>query len=380
MMMKIGFKDKIFYLGIIATFILFVSFSCKSDDDPSSNGKDTKTEKIKVGAWYFGGWSMPADSKGYTFHISPTLVTQYSYREPIWGWREDKLDIMVDQINYAADNGLSFWGFCWYENSLSSDSATMNYLNTALKLFLQAPNRNRLNFCLLSCQPVSQKMWSNFCLKTIAYFKESNYLKVGGKPVMIFFNTDEVIKGLGGTSKAKEAFDAYRALAKAKGIGDILIGARTSANVSYQDIYKDDGFDFLTTYQNSDDGRNNAGANDYSNETKADCKVWDAISSNTSMKYIPTMGTGYDMRPWAADHPTLPASDYWYTSVTPEKIAAHLKETMLWARNNKSKVLDNMVLIYAWNENGEGGWLTPTKSENSARLDAVKKVINEINN
>ena len=83
------------------------------------------------------------------------------------------------------------------------------------------------------------------------------------------------------------------------------------------------------------------------------------------------------MRPWAADHPTIPASDYWYTGITPERIANQLREAIKWTKENKDDVLGNLLIMYAWNENGEGGWLTPTKSEGTARLDAIKKVIKE---
>ena len=83
------------------------------------------------------------------------------------------------------------------------------------------------------------------------------------------------------------------------------------------------------------------------------------------------------MRPWAMDHPTIPASDYWYTGVTPEKIGQHLRNGIQWTKRNAKKVFGNLILMYAWNENGEGAWLTPTKYENNARLEAVQKVIDE---
>ncbi len=35
----------------------------------------------------------------------------------------------------------------------------------------------------------------------------------------------------------------------------------------------------------------------------------------------------------------------------------------------------NALLIYAWNENDEGGWLVPTLGEGSARLDAIREVL-----
>lgn|GEM_PF-6199311 len=371
-------SNKISIRLLIFLSLMMIQTSCKGN---VPNPPATKTT-VKVGAWYFGGWSFPADENGYTFHISPTLVTQFSDREPIWGWREDKPGVMVDQINYAANAGLSFWGFCWYENSLRSDSITMNNLNNALEMFLKAPNKNLLEFCLLSCMPVSSLNWNKLCTKTIYYFKEPNYLKVGGKPVMIFFNTDEVISGLGGKDKTIDAIKSYRQQARDMGVGEILIGARTHPVLSdptFQNKYIECGFDFLTTYQNADDGRAMAGANDYSNLLTGDIKAWNGISANSPLPFVATVGTGYDMRPWAKDHPTLPASDFWYNNITANLIGEHLREGMRWTKNNSSKVLGNLLFIYAWNENGEGGWLTPTKVEGNARIDAVKKVISEEN-
>lgn len=369
---------------LIITLFFFLSqtvVSCSSDIKPAEEEKNG--EMLKIGAWYFGGWSFPPDEYGYTFHISPTLVTQYSNREPVWGWREDNMDIMVDQINYAADAGLSFLGFCWYETTLVEDPKAMDMLNNALDLFTKAPNKNRLDFFLLSCFPVSPKNWDILCDKTIALFSEPNYLRVDGKPIIIFFNTDEIIDGMGGTSEMETALNEYRKKVRDKGIGEIIIGARTVTvpNLhNYQKKLELCGFDFLTTYQNSNEGRMKAGANDYGNLINGDKIVWDNVSANTDLKYIPVMGTGYDMRPWAIDHPTIPFSDFWYTGATPTRIANHLRDAVNWVKSNKEKVLNNMIIMYAWNENAEGGWLTPTKSEGNSRLEEIEKVIKEVNN
>ncbi len=36
-----------------------------------------------------------------------------------------------------------------------------------------------------------------------------------------------------------------------------------------------------------------------------------------------------------------------------------------------------LLLIYAWNENGEGGYLTPTAKDGTAYLKAVQRAITE---
>ena len=364
------------FLLFIVLYLLFPYFiSCDKE-----NVSDKKSEdQLNIGAWYFGGWSFPSNQDGYSYHITPTLTTQFSYREPVWGWREDKMDVMIQQINYAADAGLSFWGFCWYENTLSPNPTFMDYLNTALDLFIKAPNKNRLNFFLLSSEPVSRYSWNTLCEKTIKLFSESNYLRVDGKPIIMFFNTDELIENLGGVSGIHEAFNIYREKARKAGIGEIMIGARTwplkGDLKKYQERLESCGFDFLTTYHNGYNG--DPGENDYEKLIQSDKWVWDKVPSNTALKYIPVLTTGYDMRPWAIDRPTLPASNFWFSHATPTGIANHLRDAIEWTKSNNNKVLNNMIIMYAWNENGEGGWLTPTKSEGNARLEEIKKVIDE---
>ena len=359
----------------LTTIILFISLtlsSCKETDEPEIK----KEDKIKVGAWYFGGWSFPADDNGYTFHISPSLVNDFPEREPIWGWREDGDGVMEMQIDYAANAGLSYWGFCWYENSLTGQKEYMDNLNNALELFLQSPNNDRLEFFLMSSFPVQDSNWGKVIDGTVPYFKKSNYLKVDGKPIIAFFNSDQMLDEFGVGSGVKSRLEKLRGKARDIGMGEILVGAR-SASYSNQSGYKNSGFDFVFAYHYADEGRTHAGKNDYKNLNVAANTAWDKIAMNSSLPFFATVGVGYDMRPWAADHPTMPASDYWYTGVTSEKIGEHLREGIAWTKENHDDVLGNLLMMYAWNENGEGAWLTPTNYENNARLEAVQKIIDE---
>jgi hypothetical protein len=50
-----------------------------------------------------------------------------------------------------------------------------------------------------------------------------------------------------------------------------------------------------------------------------------------------------------------------------------------WLKANPSSAQAQMAIIYAWNEHDEGGWLTPTLAEGSARLDAIGKVLRQDN-
>ena len=60
-------------------------------------------------------------------------------------------------------------------------------------------------------------------------------------------------------------------------------------------------------------------------------------------------------------------------------MAEHLKEALDWTAAHRTATEANTVLIYAWNENDEGGWLVPTLDPhggaNTARVEAVGRML-----
>ena len=46
--------------------------------------------KAMVGAYYFDGWSGKTDE----IHLPKLLTTEYADRKPVWGWKDDTVEIM----------------------------------------------------------------------------------------------------------------------------------------------------------------------------------------------------------------------------------------------------------------------------------------------
>jgi hypothetical protein len=69
---------------------------------------------------------------------------------------------------------------------------------------------------------------------------------------------------------------------------------------------------------------------------------------------------------WVGEIPTLPA-----------EIADHLRHALDWTAAFPESAEADAVLLYAWNESDEGGWLCPTLSEGTDRLDAIRRVLSE---
>lgn len=68
------------------------------------------------------------------------------------------------------------------------------------------------------------------------------------------------------------------------------------------------------------------------------------------------------------------------TTATPDELAAHLRAAVEWTQVNRDLNPANVIIIYAWNEHDEGGWLQPTLGAdgrpNEERIRALGKVLN----
>jgi hypothetical protein len=109
---------------------------------------------------------------------------------------------------------------------------------------------------------------------------------------------------------------------------------------------------------------------------RADSIGWENYKA-TGRKVIPWVTTGHNTKP-RIDNPvswTKVPADEWVSDGTPQQIAANLNNALQWISINKSTTEANAVLMYAWNEFDEGGWLCPTLGNNTIRLDAIEKLL-----
>jgi len=324
--------------------------------------------RAKAGAYYFDGWT------GQTFHITDRLRTEFAAREPVWGWRDDSPDVMRRQIDYAADAGLAFFSFCWYYPEGAKKETP---LNSALELYLKAPNRDRLQFCLLVANHGGYKIgpneWDAVSRRWIELFKSPAHLKVGDKPLLIIFAPGELVKSFGSAKAVREAFTSLRAMAKAQGIPDVAIAACVRDS-QYFKMLEECGYTLFTGYNYPGFGATGTEKKQpFAGMIEGHLKIWDNFVESP-LPYIPAVTTGWDMRPW--EPAANPPGSMYYPDRTPAEVGRFVSQAVAWLDRHPDKATpDRLIVLYAWNENGEGGYLTPTQSDGTAWLDAVKKAL-----
>ena len=118
--------------------------------------------------------------------------------------------------------------------------------------------------------------------------------------------------------------------------------------------------------------------------TEKDC--WDnAVYAKAP--YVPIVTTGWDKNP-RIDNPVSWEKGGGYhkqkvfpSRAAPDEIASHLNNALTFVRKQNKLCESQAIIMYAWNEYDEGGWLAPTRGPDGkpdhSRLDAVGKILSK---
>ncbi|MBD0296278.1 MAG: glycoside hydrolase family 99-like domain-containing protein [Flavisolibacter sp.] len=363
-MMKPVTTKVIFSFSLFMLFCL-TSYTCK--ENPGIKNPGDKKDTTILGAYYFNGWYINSDQ------ITDKLKNSFPEREPLWGWITSTQDAMNKQIEMAADAGLSFFSFDWYYPK--SGNFRDEPLNEALTYYLHSPNKQHLRFALLVANHegylIGKNEWERACAEWIRLFKDTSYVTVDGKPFLTFFSMETLIKHFGSEYAVKQAFAQLKALAVQEGLPGVVIAACVYPDRASLAQAKKCGFDVLTGYNYhwvgfKDDEQKNS-INELTTEEK---NVWSKFY-NSGLPYVPVSTLNWDTRALNFHDSEKPS---WYVGFSAASVYRSVAELKKWMSNHQAMTTrEQIALIYAWNEYGEGSWLTPSKDGDNNLLAALKR-------
>jgi hypothetical protein len=269
--------------------------------------------------------------------------------------------IMDQEIDFAADAHLDYWAFLIYPKSDS--------MSRSLELYLASARRRRINFCVILANtlhvPASQ--WPGERDRLIALLREPGYQTVlDHRPLVYLFTT------------STPRFAEFRAAAAKAGLNPyfVYMGWNPPRDFKQQ---SGKGFDAMSGYA-------------YGSSVPTFAELSAAVEKNdwnraagAKVPYVPLVTTGWDKRP-RKDHPVSWERGSAYlrqavfpSTATPTEIADHLRRAITFVEDHADICVARTIIIYAWNEHDEGGWLCPTWTESgkpdTSRLDAVRGVL-----
>ncbi|MBQ7547280.1 MAG: glycoside hydrolase family 99-like domain-containing protein [Clostridia bacterium] len=315
-------------------------------------------------------------------------------RKPLWG-TVDEADpkVMEMQIREAVRHGVNVFIYDWYwydRRPFLEQCLDEGFLgaanNTDMQFYLMWANHDagytwdkrqtQLDEIIwLGTQP--REEFDRICRRVIdLYFKRPNYYKINGCPVFMIYEMSNLVRGLGGIDKTREALDAFRTLTKEAGFPDLHLqltiysehavnvsGVDSGRTGSTKDLVRMLGADSVTHYQfchfvNCDNG--------YLHALDELEKEWARIRSEYSVPYYPHVSIGWDNNP-RHRFLTLPI----LTNNTPENFRKGLQMAKEYADRYNDVPL---VTINSWNEWTEMSYLEPDDVYGYGYLEAVRDV------
>jgi hypothetical protein len=280
--------------------------------------------------------------------------------------------IMDQEIAYAKNAGINYWLYNWYPKG---------GFDIPLNLHLSSTHRDDVKFAYIFYSTNWQYVKNELPL-TMNRMKMSNYMKIDGKPLVFLMHNTWTLTDI----------NQLKSEAKKAGIPAIYLVIMEWTGPTAIEKCSSYGAQASSAYCNWGDG-----GISYSAMAEATENKWDTYKS-PSFGFIPFVTTGWDPRPIIeyyhglskADSISIsawypkPAEDHWMQTATTDEVAAHLKAGLDWVKNNPTYSKPKTVIMYAWNECSEGGFIIPVAETDSSainygtkRLDAIKFMLDE---
>ncbi len=350
---------------VMVALLCGLAARCPAQEDPASPPPPAKRPPPLVGAIRWDAWY---GREGAVKEVERSMgPKKFHFRLPFFAKVVSDAEVRIDgdsretmdrEIAYAAEAGLDYWAFVDYWEDKG--------LTLALRRYLDAPDKRGLRFCFIEEGGRLDGRRGEAWPRLIRFFRDPHYLKVcDGRPLLFLFG--------GPKRTGRSDFQALGEAAVAAGLKRpylVLMGWNP-----LQD-HKDAqslGLDAVSAYAAG--GQYRGAMWPYS---RLAGHVRDNYWGACRRHGIPTVtfaSAGWDTRPriehpmswtkWvkAVPDPTPPERQKPLVdevTATPAQLTKHLKEAVEWTARNPDLTPANAVIIYAWNENDEGGWLIPT--------------------
>jgi len=272
--------------------------------------------------------------------------------------------VMDREIDFAAHAGLDYWAFLIYPKE--------NPMSVALEQYLRSERREQVKFCMIlhNTLNANEANWPAERDRAIALMKEPGYVTVlEGRPLVYAFT---------GRGFPFTRFAEFLKAAHAADLNPYCVFMGWNPAADWQRVSRY-GFNAFSAYARGGDQA------DFSELVESTERYYWENAARANVPYIPMVTTGWDKRP-RKDNPVSWEKDHGYhkqevfpSKATPEQIATHLSRAIKFVESHPNICTARAIIIYAWNEHDEGGWLTPTLGSagepDTVRLDAIRRVL-----
>lgn len=293
--------------------------------------------------------------------------------------REVYQEAMEQEIEFAASAGIDYWAF-GYEGLCQRFRQP---LRDALDAYLASARKGKVNFCvIINCPDVAKREYyeppsvrhtedeiaedwvAGYIADIIALARQPSYQRVlRGRPLIYLYHPELFGEGRRKTPapvlRVERRLRELRERLAGAGVGNPYIVGMVNPQMDKWEALYDGGLvDCVTLYHQRYAGKNLQYGT-----------LWGFIRRQTlfgtfkrpDLKVIPPTMSGANGMPRYREGGEFPVWDW--TEPTPGELTAHLHGAFDYVAEHPTKCEANTVIMYAWNEHSEGGFLCPTMGE-----------------
>jgi hypothetical protein len=343
--------------------------------------------RVRVGAYYFDGWTSVLSGSP----LDGLRNGPYQDREPLSGWQDNNSCAVEQQLAWAHAFGVSFFVFDWYFNPVVLRPGSGD-LNSAFNITRALPDRHGMQYALLYVNEDPFKIksssdWTATVKEWVDYMKDPDYVRVNGKPLLMIISPEAMRDSFGSSAAVQAKLTELRTVAQSQGLPGVTIvgGSGVPDGSSGQDgLFGDlttvyvDGYDAVSMYNYPYAPPAINGMLPFSSLSSAGQWIWGQAALKSPLPYIPVAMSGWDPRPWNEREPLT--NDLMWYSRSPQDVSTLLGDAITWAESNpqlraESSPTPPIVLFEAWNELGEGSYLTPTVGDGTSYGDSLAAIL-----
>jgi Glycosyltransferase WbsX len=227
----------------------------------------------------------------------------------------------------------------------------------------------------------------------IGYMTDPAYLRVNGKPFLVFFEVKDMRQVFGSSSAVASALNQLRGAAQAKGLPGVYIVGSVGTEIASADqdgLFPDlsmmlaDGYDAIhIRYSGVWRQGMTAGEQSFSILSNGGRWVWTEGAVKSPLPFIPAVMDGWDPRPCAVAAqggcPWDPQTVTWFNR-TPQELTAFLADAITWAESNPQVRVEPsptppLIWMESWNELTEGHYILPTIGDGTSFGDSLAEML-----
>lgn len=300
-------------------------------------------------------------------HFGWDSISAYPERKTYLGFYDEGSSEVKDwETKWMVEHGIDVEIYCWYRQSASNTEPIKRPRNSfALhEGYFNGEYSDQMKFVISwenggRCGGPEDFETNMVPYWIEQYFKDDRYFKIDNKPVVGFYNFDNLVKDFGSVEGVKKELDYLESECIKAGFDGVecILTSSTKNETTLQN-FKDVGIDALYCYS--------WGYSSYITDVQKN--GMNSQLETGILDIIPTITMGYDVMPWERDAGGI---------LNKESLIGLLK----WARDDfmprSGRLGQRFITLDNWNEFGEGHWFYPSNYAGFDYLDAVREVFTE---